>query len=169
MPPIAHQVHHDSEHALKHNPGVLHAAIRVICKPSSKCAAGLGVGEDGVAFRAQGECQELGAWYFISREWSMKYAPCMERKYEQTSVVIPASITWLLPVAATAARNSELSQASTSPLRRMRGASGYMPEISFGKRPFGPCSALVVKTIGRLKAFAIAAWAIILLRKTVGS
>ena len=50
IPPIAHQVHHDSKHALEYNPGILHAAIGVICKLLTECAAGLGVGEDGVAF-----------------------------------------------------------------------------------------------------------------------
>lgn len=92
-----------------------------------------------------------------------------KRKYEQTSVVMPAKITWLLPVAVTAARKSALSHASTSPLRRIKGASGYMLVISLGSRPFGPVSALVVRTMGMLKALAMAACAIMLLRKTVGS
>ena len=89
--------------------------------------------------------------------------------YVQTSVVMPARMTWLLFAATTAARNSELSHASTSPLRLMSGASGYRSRISLGRGPLGPVWALVVRTMGMSNAFAIEAWAIRLLRKTVGS
>jgi len=51
----------------------------------------------------------------------------------------------------------------------MRGASGYMEVISLGKRPLGPVSALVVRTTGMSKSFAMAAWAMMLFLKTVGS
>jgi hypothetical protein len=43
-----------------------------------------------------------------------------------------------LPVAFTASRNSELSQAFTSPLRLTRGAFGYISRISRGRGPLGP-------------------------------
>lgn len=76
---------------------------------------------------------------------------------------------WLLFCASTAALNSSLSHASTSPLQRMRVASGYMEVISLGRRPLGPVSALVVRTIGMSKSFAMAAWAMMLFLKTVGS
>jgi len=42
-------------------------------------------------------------------------------------------------------------------------------EISFGRRPLGPCSAEVVRTMGMEKREAMAAWAMMLLRKMVGS
>lgn len=87
----------------------------------------------------------------------------------QTSVVMPARMIWDLFWAWTAALKAGLSQASTSPLRRMKGASGYRLEISLGVRPLGPVSALVVRTMGMLKSLAIAAWAIMLLRNIVGS
>lgn len=45
-------------------------------------------------------------------------------EYLQTSVVIPAMIICFFPVALTAALNSSLSQASTSPFRLMKGALG---------------------------------------------
>ena len=87
----------------------------------------------------------------------------------QTSVVMPARMIWLLFWAATAALKSELSHASTSPLRLISGAFGYRAVISLGRMPFGPVSALVVRTMGRLNIFAIDACAMILLRNTVGS
>ena len=40
--------------------------------------------------------------------------------------------------------------------------------ISFGKAPFGPVSADVVKTVGRLNNFPNAACARMLLRNSVG-
>lgn len=46
------------------------------------------------------------------------------RVYEQTSVTMPAMMSCFLPVARTAARNSGLSHASTSPWRWMNGAVG---------------------------------------------
>lgn len=69
---------------------------------------------------------------------------CMVKKggerarYLQTSVTIPAMMIWDLLVARMASRNSELSQALTSPLRCTSGASGYMSRISCGRGPLGP-------------------------------
>lgn len=104
----------------------------------------------------------------------------------QTSVVIPARMTCFLPVASTAARNSGLSQALTSPFLRIYGALGYILTISLGKGPLGPAityqnqsvssrntwtvpvSADVVKMVGRLNKFPNAAWASMLFRNSVG-
>ena len=87
----------------------------------------------------------------------------------QTSVVMPARMTWLLFWAATAALKSELSQASTSPFRLINGEFGNKFVISLGRTPLGPVWALVVRTIGMLKSFAIEAWAMMLFLKIVGS
>ena len=89
---------------------------------------------------------------------------------------MPARMTCFLPVALTAARKSLLSHALTSPVRLMNGASGCMSVISLGSGPFGPVGArqrdgrrvlrwgiygpvseLVVRIVGRLNTFAIAA------------
>ena len=63
VPPIAHQVHHDGEKSLEDDAGVLHPTVRVIRESLGEGAAGFGVGEYGVAFGAEGEREELGAWF----------------------------------------------------------------------------------------------------------
>ena len=55
-----------------------------------------------------------------------------------TSVVMPAIMTCVFPVARTALRKSSLSHASTSPFRLMYGAFGCISVISLGSGPFGP-------------------------------
>lgn len=92
----------------------------------------------------------------ISRvsEKSGEFLKYMELKGNvlQTSVTIPARITCFLPVASTAFRKSGLSQASTSPWRRMKGAVGCMLIISFGRAPLGPSQKheTLVKVLLRL-------------------
>ena len=98
--------------------------------------------------------------------------PGRETKMEdhiQTSVVIPPRTIWVLPVALMAARKSGLSQASTSPWRLIIGALGNMSTISEGIFPLGPVSAEDVRMTGRLKTLPIAACAMMLSRKRVGS
>ena len=50
----------------------------------------------------------------------------LEFMYSQTSVTIPPRITCFFPVAFKAARNSALSQASTSPFLLINGDFGYL-------------------------------------------
>ena len=64
--------------------------------------------------------------------------PPEQDQYSQTSVTMPPRTTCFLPVASTALRKSGLSQAFTSPLRLMKGASGYRSIISLGSGPLGP-------------------------------
>ena len=61
VPPIAHQVHDDGEESLEDDAGVLHSAVRVVGEPLREGSAGFRVGEDGVAFGAEGEGEEFGA------------------------------------------------------------------------------------------------------------
>ena len=61
VPPVTHQVHDDGEEALQDHAGALHAPVRVGGEVRAEGAAGFGVGEDGVAFGAQGEREEFGA------------------------------------------------------------------------------------------------------------
>ena len=171
VPPIAHQVHDDGEEALQDHACVFHAAVRVRGEAAGECPARFGVGDDGVAFGAEGEGEEFGAWY--DEFWGVDGRGRKGREgvvsYVQTSVVMPASMIWLLFCATTAALKSALSHASTSPLRFISGALGYRSRISFGRGPLGPVWALVVRTMGMLKAFAMEECAMMLLRKTVGS
>ena len=165
--PIAHEIHDDGEEPLQDDAGVLHSAVRVVGEAFGEGAAGFGVGEDGVAFGAEGEGEEFRAWVHVS-------VGVLGRRggrelYVQTSVVMPARMIWVLFAATTAALKSELSHASTSPFRLMSGASGNRSKSSFGRGPLGPVWALVVRTIGMSNALAIEAWAMMLLRKTVGS
>lgn len=53
--PVAHQVHDDAEHAHEDDAGALHAAVGVRGQFLRERAAGLRVGEDGVAFGAERE------------------------------------------------------------------------------------------------------------------
>ena len=55
-----------------------------------------------------------------------------------TSVVMPAIMICVFPVAFTALRKSSLSHAFTSPFRLMYGASGCIAVISLGSGPLGP-------------------------------
>ena len=98
-----------------------------------------------------------------------------------TSVVMPAIMICVFPVAFTALRKSSLSHAFTSPFRLMCGAFGCIAVISLGSGPLGPIqsristksmkngrwppqpvSALVVKMVGKLKTLPMAAWAMML-------
>ncbi|RDX45248.1 hypothetical protein OH76DRAFT_1007844 [Lentinus brumalis] len=60
------------------------------------------------------------------------------RKDVQTSVVMPARMTCVLPVASTALRKSALSHAFTSPLRLNKAGSGCMSMISCRSGSFSP-------------------------------
>ena len=62
VPPIAHQVHDDGEESLQDHACVLHAPVRVRGEAVRECAACFCVGDDGVAFGAEGEGEEFGAW-----------------------------------------------------------------------------------------------------------
>jgi hypothetical protein len=66
----------------------------------------------------------------------------------QTSVRSAPMITCFLPVALRALRNSGLSKAFTSPVRRMKGASRCISRISLSIGPLGPVSAVVVRIAG---------------------
>jgi hypothetical protein len=63
-------------------------------------------------------------------------------------------ITCLRPVALSASRNSALSNALTSPTRRINGALGCMSRTSLRIGPLGPVSAVVVSTMGMSKRLA---------------
>ena len=65
MTPIAHQIGDDSEDALQDDAGGLHAAVGVGGEFGGESAAGIGVGEDGVTFAAEGEGEEFGACGFL--------------------------------------------------------------------------------------------------------
>lgn len=68
IPPITHEVHDDGKESLKNDAGTLHSAICVVRESLGESATGFGVGKDGVAFGAEGEGEEFGAW-FDTRWW----------------------------------------------------------------------------------------------------
>ncbi len=65
VPPVTHQVHDNGKEPLQDHAGFLHSAVCVISESLGEGAAAFGVGEDGVAFGAEGEREELGAWFQI--------------------------------------------------------------------------------------------------------
>ncbi|MNP35054.1 hypothetical protein D3C76_1283700 [compost metagenome] len=75
-------------------------------------------------------------------------------KATHTSVTTPAMISCLRPVALIALTKSSLSQALIWPGRAMYGASGNISFSSGTSGPFGPCSKLVVRMVGRPKNLA---------------
>lgn len=85
----------------------------------------------------------------------------------QTSVTIPPMISCFLPRALTALRKSALSQALTSPWRRMKVALGCISVISLSRRPLGPPSEEEVRIVGRSKMLPMEEWASMLLRKSL--
>lgn len=89
-------------------------------------------------------------------------------KATQTSVTMPAMTSCLRPVALTAFTKSSLSHALIWPGRGMNGAFGNILRISGSRTPFGPCSKLVVSTVGRLKCFAVSATAMTLFLNSAG-
>ena len=60
-----------------------------------------------------------------------------------TSVVMPAIMICVFPVAFTALRKSSLSHAFTSPFRLMCGAFGCIAVISLGSGPLGPIQSRI--------------------------
>ena len=63
VPPVTHEVHDNGKESLEDDAGVLHSAICVVGESPGESTAGFGVGEDGVAFGAEGEREEFGAWF----------------------------------------------------------------------------------------------------------
>ena len=63
VPPVTHQVHDNGKEPLQDHAGFLHPAVGVIGESLGEGTAGFGVGEDGVAFGAEGEREKFGAWF----------------------------------------------------------------------------------------------------------
>lgn len=61
VPPVAHEIAHDGEHAHELHARLLHAGVCRVAHELGIRAAGLDVCEDGVALCAQGEGEEGGA------------------------------------------------------------------------------------------------------------
>jgi len=112
-----------------------HPVVGIVGDALGNCTRCVGVGENSIAFLNEGQCKEGGT------DLVYTYKVFGEKKRIETvltSVVIPAIMICFLPVARTASRNSLLSQASTSPLRLIKGALGCISITSLGRGPFGP-------------------------------
>lgn len=98
--PVSHQVADDAEQADYLHACARHAVVRNVTDEFRGCAGGFDVGPYAVAGLAEREGAEGRAFELVRLRSIGRFL--LAQQDLQTSVVIPARITWLLPVASMA-------------------------------------------------------------------